>query len=143
MYTYITNSPDETERVGYSFGIQAVPNDIYCLRGELGAGKTVFAKGFAAGLSVPNDSVVSPTYTIVCEYAGRLPFYHFDVYRCTETDMEPIGFDDYLYAGGVTLIEWADRIESILPQSCVWIDIRMHGPGENARIITEKRVSCC
>ena len=91
--------------------------DVYCLTGDLGVGKTVFTQGFAAGLGI-EEPVSSPTFTIVQEYEeGRMPFYHFDVYRIGDVEeMDEIGFDDYIYGDGVCLIEWANLIREILPE---------------------------
>lgn len=105
-------------------GAEAQPGDVYCLSGDLGVGKTVFTQGFAAGLGV-EESVCSPTFTIVQEYEGeKMPFYHFDVYRIGDVEeMDEIGFDDYIYGEGVCLIEWADLIREILPEDFVGIFI--------------------
>ena len=98
-------------------GSEARPGDVYCLTGDLGVGKTVFTQGFAAGLGI-EEPVSSPTFTIVQEYEeGRMPFYHFDVYRIGDVEeMDEIGFDDYIYGDGVCLIEWANLIREILPE---------------------------
>ena len=134
----ISRSPDETMRIGRGYGRRAKSGDIYCLSGELGSGKTVFAKGFAEGLlGVTNADVASPTFTIVNEYAGRLPFFHLDVYRCGPDDMEDIGLDEYLYGGGVTLIEWAEHIRDVLPACCVWINISKRADDDDIRLICE------
>ena len=105
-------------------GCEACPGDVYCLTGDLGVGKTVFTQGFASGLGV-EEPVSSPTFTIVQEYKGeKMPFYHFDVYRIGDVEeMDEIGFDDYIYGGGVCLIEWADLIREILPEDFVGIMI--------------------
>lgn len=102
----------------------ARPGLIITLDGDLGAGKTVFAQGFAAGLDIPED-VNSPTFTILQIYeSGRLPLYHFDAYRIGDPEeMYEIGFEDYLYGNGVTLIEWAQLIEELLPEECLRICI--------------------
>lgn len=117
-----TFSADETYEYGRKMGAEAQPGDVYCLTGDLGVGKTVFTQGFAAGLGV-EESVSSPTFTIVQEYEGeKMPFYHFDVYRIGDVEeMDEIGFDDYIYGGGVCLIEWADLIREILPEDFVGI----------------------
>lgn len=114
---YETNSAEETLQVGMNIAKNAVPGDVFTLTGDLGVGKTVFAKGFAKGLGVDED-ITSPTFTIVCEYdTGHIPMYHFDVYRIADPgEMDEIGFDDYVYGDGVCLIEWAELIEDILPQ---------------------------
>ena len=111
-------SAEETFALGKKLGEEAKPGMIYRMSGDLGVGKTVFTKGFAVGLGV-TDTVNSPTFTIVQEYKGRLPFYHFDVYRIEEPEeMEEIGYEDYFYGEGVCLIEWAELIKEILPGHC-------------------------
>ena len=119
-----TSSPEETFAFARSLGEKAEAGQIYTLNGDLGAGKTVFAQGMAAGLGI-TDPVTSPTFTIVQEYAGgRLPLYHFDVYRIEEPEeMEEVGFDDYLYGDGICLIEWANLITEILPENIIQITI--------------------
>ena len=111
-----TNSPEETFRVGKELGEKAYAGQVFTLTGDLGVGKTVFTQGLAKGLGI-EEPVNSPTFTIIQEYdGGRLPFYHFDVYRIGDVEeMEEVGFDDYVMGEGVSLIEWADLIEEILP----------------------------
>ena len=112
-----TNSAKETFELGKRLGEKAVAGQIYTLNGDLGTGKTVFTQGVAVGLGI-KEPVNSPTFTIVQEYEdGRLPFYHFDVYRIGDVDeMEEIGYDEMVYGYGVCLIEWANLIEEILPE---------------------------
>ena len=119
-----TNSPKETCEMGYNIGKNAKKGQIYCIKGDLGVGKTVFTKGFAAGLNI-EENVSSPTFTIVNEYhEGRLPLYHFDVYRISDSDeMYEIGCEEYFFGDGVCLIEWAELIEDILPENVIWIVI--------------------
>ena len=119
-----TNSAKETFRLGEKLGQQALPGQIYTLNGDLGVGKTVFTQGVARGLGI-QDPVNSPTFTIVQEYPeGRLPFYHFDVYRIGDVEeMEEIGYDDYFFGEGVCLIEWAKLIEEILPEQVISVTI--------------------
>ena len=111
-----TNSPEETFALGQKLGEQAKAGQIYTLNGDLGVGKTVFTQGIAKGLGI-TEAVSSPTFTIVQTYdEGRMPFYHFDVYRIGDVEeMEEIGFDEYIFGEGVCLIEWANLIEEILP----------------------------
>ena len=111
-----TNNEKETYELGKSLGEKAVPGQVYTLVGDLGVGKTVFTKGLAEGLGI-EEPVSSPTFTIVQIYEeGRLPFYHFDVYRIGDVEeMDEIGYEDYIYGDGVCLIEWANLIEEILP----------------------------
>ena len=111
-----TGSEKETFDLGYSIGKEAKPGKVYALLGDLGVGKTVFTKGVAAGLSI-KEQVNSPTFTIVQVYeSGRLPFYHFDVYRIGDLEeMDEIGYEDYFYGGGLSIVEWGSRIEELLP----------------------------
>ena len=119
-----TNSPQETKELGKKMAERAKPGDVFTLVGDLGVGKTVFTQGIAEGLGI-DEPVNSPTFTIVQEYeSGRMPFYHFDVYRIGDPEgMDEIGFDDYIYGDGLCLIEWADLIEEILPEKRVAIRI--------------------
>jgi tRNA threonylcarbamoyladenosine biosynthesis protein TsaE len=116
---------EDTYRIGFDMGSKAKKGEIYCLSGDLGTGKTVFTQGFAKGLGI-EGIVNSPTFTIVQEYEeGRLPLYHFDVYRIAELEeMDEIGYEDYLYGNGVCLIEWAELIEELLPKDRVMITIK-------------------
>ena len=119
-----TRSPEETYELGRKIGLQARPGHVYTLTGDLGVGKTVFTQGVAAGLGI-TEPVSSPTFTIVQVYEeGRLPFYHFDVYRIGDIEeMEEIGYDDYFFGKGICLIEWAELIEEILPDDRISITI--------------------
>ena len=119
-----TRSPEETFALGEKIGRAALPGQIYTLTGDLGTGKTVFTQGVAAGLGIAG-AVNSPTFTIVQVYEeGRLPFYHFDVYRIGDIEeMEEIGYDDYFFGNGVCLIEWAELIADILPEEHISIKI--------------------
>lgn len=123
MMIFESFSAEETWAFGKKLGEKALPGEVYCLDGDLGAGKTVFTQGFAAGLSV-EDYVNSPTFTIVREYSGRLPLYHFDVYRIGDSsEMDEIGYEDYFYGQGVTLIEWPSLIPDLIPDNAHWIRI--------------------
>ena len=119
-----TNSEKETFELGKKIGENAKAGQIYTLTGDLGVGKTVFTQGLAAGLGI-TEPVNSPTFTIIQEYeTGRMPFYHFDVYRIGDIEeMEEIGYDDYFYGNGICLIEWANLIEEILPEHIIEITI--------------------
>ena len=119
-----TRSPEETYALGEKIGKAAQPGQIYTLTGDLGVGKTVFTQGVAAGLGI-TEPVSSPTFTIVQVYEeGRLPFYHFDVYRIGDIEeMEEIGYVDYFFGNGICLIEWAELIEEILPDNVISITI--------------------
>ena len=120
-----TRSPEETYELGRKIGLQARTGQVYTLTGDLGVGKTVFTKGLADGLGI-TEPIQSPTFTIVREYEeGRLPLYHFDVYRIGDIEeMDEIGYEDYVYGEGVCLIEWANLIEEILPDHYQKITIR-------------------
>ena len=119
-----SHDPEETFEVGRTIGMNAKPGQIYTLTGDLGVGKTVFTQGVAAGLGI-TEPVNSPTFTIIQEYEdGRLPFYHFDVYRIGDLEeMEEIGYDDYFFGQGICLIEWAELIEEILPEKRIEVTI--------------------
>ena len=119
-----TRSPEETFELGEKIGEAAKPGQVYTLNGDLGVGKTVFTQGVAAGLGI-TEPVSSPTFTIVQVYEeGRLPFYHFDVYRIGDIEeMEEIGYDDYFFGEGICLIEWAELIRDILPEKRIEITI--------------------
>ena len=109
-------STEDTLALGKKIGESAVPGQVYTLIGDLGVGKTVFTQGLAAGLGI-QEPISSPTFTIVQVYEeGRMPFYHFDVYRIGDVEeMDEIGYEDYFYGEGITMIEWANLIEDILP----------------------------
>ncbi len=130
-------SAEETYALGKKLGEEAKPGVVYCLSGDLGVGKTVFTKGFAVGLGV-TDTVNSPTFTIVQVYNGRMPFYHFDVYRIEEPEeMEEIGYEDYFYGDGACMIEWAELIEELIPESAVKVRISKDlQKGTDYRLIT-------
>lgn len=114
----------DTAKIGETLAGEAKPGEIYLLEGDLGVGKTVFAKGFALGLGI-TEPITSPTFTIIQEYEqGRLPFYHFDVYRIAdEEEMFELGYESYFFGQGVCLIEWASLIQGLLPAECRTIRI--------------------
>lgn len=119
-----TRNPRETYQLGVELGSSAKNGQVFTLVGDLGVGKTVFTQGLAKGLDIA-EPISSPTFTIVQVYdEGRLPFYHFDVYRIGDiSEMDEIGFEDYVYGEGVSLIEWANLIEEILPEDRIEIVI--------------------
>ena len=119
-----TWSPQETFALGQRMGREARPGQVICLNGDLGVGKTVFTQGFAEGLGF-GEPVNSPTFTILQQYEeGRLPLYHFDVYRIGDvSEMDEIGYEDCFYGDGVSLIEWPTRIREILPAQVTWVEI--------------------
>lgn len=122
--TIETFSPKETWETGYRMGQEASPGQIICLNGDLGTGKTVFTQGFAAGLGI-TEHINSPTFTIVQVYEeGRLPLYHFDVYRIGDvTEMDEIGYEDYFFGEGVCLIEWSELISELIPPEAIQVTI--------------------
>ena len=134
---YQTTTAEETFQLGTAMAKEAGPGDVIALVGDLGVGKTVFAKGFAEGLGITSP-ITSPTFTIVCEYEeGRLPLYHFDVYRIEDIEeLFEIGFEDYLYGDGVCLIEWADRFLEELPEETTVVTIQKdpQNPAELRRV---------
>lgn len=119
-----TNSPEETFEAGKRLGLLANPGEVYTLNGDLGVGKTVFTQGVASGLGI-REHVNSPTFTIVQVYEeGRMPFYHFDVYRIGDLEeMDEIGYEDYFYGNGLCIIEWAELIEELIPADAKSITI--------------------
>ena len=135
-----TNDEMETWELGRRLGLNASSGQLFTLVGDLGVGKTVFTKGLAAGLGI-KEPVSSPTFTIVQVYdKGRLPFYHFDVYRIGDIcEMDEIGYEDYIYGQGVSLIEWADQIQEILPEH--YTEIRIEKDLE--RGFDYRRISIC
>ena len=124
MTVYESFSEEMTFEIGKKLGEKADKGEIICLEGDLGVGKTVFTKGFAEGLNI-EENIDSPTFTIIQEYTeGRLPLYHFDVYRIGDiSEMDEIGYEDYFFGEGVCLIEWASRIEELIPESAIRIII--------------------
>ncbi len=135
---YETWSGEETRKIGEIIGKEAIRGEVYTLLGDLGVGKTTFTQGVAAGLGI-QEPVNSPTFTILQVYEeGRIPFYHFDVYRIEEEEeMEEIGYDDYFYGEGVCFVEWANRISSILPKTHMQICIeKQNEKGFDYRKIT-------
>ena len=121
---YESCKPEDTFRIAYQMGETVQSGQVICLNGDLGVGKTLFSQGFAKGLGI-EDSVNSPTFTIVQQYDdGRLPLYHFDVYRIEDSEeMEEVGFTDMIYGDGVCLIEWASLISDILPEHYIKVTI--------------------
>lgn len=137
-----TNSAEETAALGEKMGRSAAPGDVYTLVGDLGVGKTVFTQGVAKGLGIM-EAINSPTFTIVQVYEeGRMPFYHFDVYRIGDIEeMDEIGYEDYFYGEGLTMIEWSNLIEEILPEKRSEITIEKDlEKGFDYRRITIKEV---
>jgi tRNA threonylcarbamoyladenosine biosynthesis protein TsaE len=134
---FISKSVEETIAAGHSYGREAARGDVLALAGDLGAGKTQFVKGFVSGLGSSAD-VTSPTFVLVHEYGGgRLPVYHFDFYRLENRDaILRIGFDEYVFGDGVSLIEWADRHPDLIPNHAKWLSFEL--TDENTRVIKER-----
>lgn len=129
-YKITTRSDEETIEVAQNLESEKFPNMVICLNGDLGSGKTVFTKGFASAMAI--EDVTSPTFNIIKEYIGELPLYHIDVYR-TNGKIDSLGIEEYFDKGGVTIIEWAEMIEDILPEER--LDITFKITGENSRIM--------
>jgi len=124
-----TSSADETERLGERIGRALGPGVVVALIGELGAGKTTLTKGIARGLQVP-DLVHSPTFTLIHEHKGRVPVYHFDLYRLeTPEELDDLGYEDYFYGDGACIVEWAEKIEKLLPADR--LEIRITGEDDD------------
>ncbi len=134
-----TNSVEETMDFGFQLGKVCPRGTVFALTGDLGTGKTHFSKGFARGLGI-SSTITSPTFTLIHEYQeGRVPFYHFDVYRVNNIDeVLDLGFEEYIYGQGVTLIEWADLIEPLLPDNFIQIKIEKLAESTTKRKITVK-----
>ena len=137
----LSHSPEETEDIGARLAETLKPGAVVAFTGDLGAGKTAFTRGLARGLGVP-DRVTSPTFTIVNEYeGGRLPLFHFDMYRLGSPDeLFDIGWEDYLRRGGVCAVEWSENIAGALEPDAVRVDIR-RGSSDQERVITVTGVS--
>ena len=138
MVTFISNSPAETEAIGRRFAEDVGVGSVLALQGELGSGKTLFTKGFAAGVG-SNATVSSPTFTIVHEYRdGRLPVYHFDFFRVEDRQsLARLGLDDYFFGDGVSVIEWADRLPEFVPDQARWIRFEIKSENQRAIIFQE------
>ena len=132
---YLSHSPEETEHIGEMLGRRLRPSTVVAYRGGLGMGKTAFTRGLARGLGCAGR-VTSPTFTIVNEYDGATPLFHFDMYRLGSSDeLFDIGWEDHLTRGGVCAVEWSERVDDAMPADTLWVDIA-RGTGESDRIIT-------
>ena len=132
---YLSHSPEETEHIGEMLGRRLRPGTVVAYRGGLGMGKTAFTRGLARGLGCAGR-VTSPTFTIVNEYDGATPLFHFDMYRLGSSDeLFDIGWEDYLTRGGVCAVEWSERVDDAMPADTLWVDIA-RGTDESDRIIT-------
>lgn len=134
-YTYVSFSSEDTLELGIRMGKLLLPGDVVCLGGTLGAGKTLLTKGIALGMGIKHP-VTSPTYTLINQYPGKVPLYHFDVYRLEDSDeLYQIGGEELLYDDGVSVIEWASRVDDILPEERLWIEISSSPEESNKRFI--------
>ena len=134
MFSVITTSPEQTWQIGRMLGARLAAGDTICLYGDLGAGKTSLSYGIALGLDVKEQYITSPTFTLVNEYQGRVPFYHMDLYRLHDPgELENIGFREYIDSDGATVIEWAERAENELPTEC--LSVYLSSVNENSREI--------
>ncbi len=136
---YESHSDKETFELGRQVALKVTAGDIICLHGDLGVGKTIFAKGFAKGLEI-DEAIVSPTFTIIQEYEeGRLPLYHFDVYRIGDvSEMDELGYEEYFFGEGICMIEWASLIEEIIPSEAMHITIEK----DLAKGMDYRRITC-
>ena len=136
QYEYITNSAQQTEQLGEKLGQILTSGTVLAYTGDLGAGKTAFTRGLARGLEIP-ERITSPTFTIVNEYeGGRLPLFHFDMYRLGSSDeLFDIGWEDYLVRGGVCAVEWSENVDDVLDSDTIRVDIR-RGESDDQRRIT-------
>jgi len=134
MQTIESNSVDQTIQAGFEFAGKLEPGDVVCLYGELGAGKTQFVKGVAAFFKIDAKQVTSPTFTLIHEYPGSLPVFHFDCYRLkNEQEALEIGAEEYFYGEGVSLIEWPEKITGLIPKTALHVDI-VHSGKEKRQI---------
>ena len=137
---FISHSPDQTRRLGARLGALLQAQDVICLEGELGTGKTCLAQGVGQGMGI-EEPITSPTFTLIAEYHPPSPapaLYHIDVYRLESPAAEALAFglDDYLASNGVCLIEWADRIQAVLPQECLWVTLRHLDTSKRGIVLT-------
>jgi tRNA threonylcarbamoyladenosine biosynthesis protein TsaE len=126
----LSNSPEQTRKLGEKLGRLLDSGSVVALIGELGAGKTVFAQGLARGLGVgPDEYVSSPSFTLVNRYSGRVPVFHVDTFRLgSEAEMVALGYEDYFDPNGVTVVEWADKVRGLLPEKCLVVEFRLVDP---------------
>ncbi len=137
---YLSHSEAETESIGEALGKRLFPGAVLAFRGNLGMGKTAFTRGLARGLGCMGR-VTSPTFTIVNEYEGKIPLFHFDMYRLTDSDaLFDIGWEDYLGRGGVCAVEWSERVVDALPEDTVWVSIARRPESDDWRTITVEGV---
>lgn len=136
----VTESEDETQKLARGYAEQLEPGDVVCLNGPLGAGKTQFVKGLATYFGLDPADVRSPTFTLIHEYDGRLPIYHFDCYRMeTPEEALEIGAEEYFYGEGVSIVEWPGNIAPFIPDHARWINIEMMGPRKRKFVISTSK----
>jgi len=126
----VSHSVKETTAIGRMIARKLAVGDIVCLFGSLGAGKTVLVKGIAEGLGIKRNEIISPTFVLLREHAGRMPFYHFDLYRLSHPkEILGLGYEDYFYGNAVSVIEWADRLKYLLPKEFLRVELVIKGKG--------------
>lgn len=136
---FISETVDQTKKFAADFARSLNPGDVVCLKGDLGAGKTHFVKGMVAAFDIDESEVQSPTFTLINEYRGTLPVYHFDCYRMESVrEALEIGAEEYFYGEGVSVIEWPERIREIIPAEAVWITISTLAPTKRKFVIQQK-----
>lgn len=136
-----SRSEEETKKIARQFARNLKPGDVVCLKGELGAGKTHFVKGMAGAFDIPESEVHSPTFTLIHEYSGSVPLYHFDCYRMESVrEALEIGAEEYFYGEGVSVIEWPERIREIIPPDAIWITITSSAPSNRKFVIKKKEL---
>ncbi|MDX1585522.1 MAG: tRNA (adenosine(37)-N6)-threonylcarbamoyltransferase complex ATPase subunit type 1 TsaE [Balneolaceae bacterium] len=136
---FISESVDQTKKFAADFTRGLHPGDVVCLKGDLGAGKTHFVKGMATTFDIDESKVQSPTFTLINEYRGTMPLYHFDCYRMESVhEALEIGAEEYFYGEGVSVIEWPERIREIIPAEAVWITITSLAPTKRKFVIQQK-----
>ena len=138
---FSTTTPEETIALGKKFAAELKPGNIVCLKGELGAGKTHFVKGLAEAFGVDQDEVQSPTFTLINEYVSNPPLYHFDCYRMeSPREALEIGAEEYFYGDGICVIEWPERIISLIPPEAIWISIEAPDKKTRKFVISKKEL---
>ncbi len=138
LSTYSSHSEKETKEIAKKFTKTVLPTKVLCLSGSLGSGKTIFAKGIAEALNI-EEAIISPTFTLIQEYNGIVDFYHLDLYRLSDQDeFETLGGEELLYREGITLIEWGEKIDELLPPETIFITISIEKDGTRTIVIKGK-----
>jgi tRNA threonylcarbamoyladenosine biosynthesis protein TsaE len=133
---YLAESPQDTKEFGMALARLLQPGDLISLEGELGAGKTQVAKGIGAGLGILETTITSPSFTLINQYEGQYPVYHFDVYRIEPSSLEDLGYEEYFFGNRICLVEWGNRIREYLPAEYLQIVIRETAPQQRELILT-------